>query len=92
MQLYCPVYALSHTYIQILKIGYSDGHHRADDDDFTSGGQCEDGLKMIIAIGETESVTSGNRYGNSSQGSDPSPPTATQLAGEQVQLQDLICA
>ena len=43
-------------------LGYSDGGFRANDDTFTSGGQCEDGLKMIIAIGEVEVPTSdGNK-------------------------------
>ena len=37
---------------------------------------------MIIAIGETESVTSGNRHSISSHDPGPSPPTATQLAGD----------
>ena len=59
---------------------------RVDNDDFTSGGQCEDGLKMIVVIGETEFVISGNRYDGDNLGHDPDPPPPTQLAaaGEQV--------
>ena len=33
-------------------LGYSDGSLRANDATFTSGGQCEDGLKMIFVIGQ----------------------------------------
>ena len=41
---------------------------------------------MIVVIGETEFVTSGNRYDGGSLGHDPDPPPPTQLAaaGEQV--------
>ena len=43
-------------------LGYSDGRFRANDNIFASGGQCEDGLKIIIAIGEVEVPTSdGNK-------------------------------
>ena len=38
-------------------IGYSEGSFRANDATFTSGGQCEDGLKMILLIGEFEVPT-----------------------------------
>lgn len=38
---------------------YSEGDFRALDHTFTSGGQCEDGLKMIIVIGEASVPTSG---------------------------------
>ena len=38
-------------------LGYSEGRLRANDATFPSGGQCEDGLKMIIAIGEVEVPT-----------------------------------
>jgi hypothetical protein len=38
-------------------LGYSDGTLRANDHTFTSGGQCEDGLKMIFVIGELEVPT-----------------------------------
>ena len=41
-------------------IGYSDGNVRANADGiFTSGGQCEDGLRMIIVI-IGEPISSGN--------------------------------
>ena len=50
--------------IIILFIGYSEGRLRGNDDTFISGGQCEDGLKMIIAIGDVEVPTvGGNPYG-----------------------------
>ena len=63
-------------------IGYSNGSFRRDDQNFTSGGQCESGLKMIIAIGETEFSTSDNRSGGDSSRHDPGPPLPpTQLAG-----------
>ena len=52
-------------------IGYSDGSFRADDEDLASGGQCDGGLKMIIAIGETEFSTSGNRSGDDNPCHDP---------------------
>ena len=39
-------------------LGYSEGEFRANDHAFTSGGQCEDGLKMIIVIGDIEVPTS----------------------------------
>ena len=39
-------------------LGYSEGSLRANDATFTSGGQCEDGVKMIIAIEEIEVPTS----------------------------------
>ena len=43
-------------------LGYSEGSFRANDDTFTSGGQCEDGLKMILLIGELEvPTTKGNK-------------------------------
>ena len=46
-------------------LGYSDGRLRDNDATFTSGGQCEDGLKMIIIIGEVEVPTSdGNKNHN----------------------------
>ena len=35
-------------------LGYSDGEFRANDATFTSGGQCEDGLRMIITIGDVD--------------------------------------
>ena len=38
-------------------LGYSDGSLRANDATFTSGGQCEDGLKMIFVIGRLEVST-----------------------------------
>ena len=38
-------------------IGYSEGSLRANDATFTSGGQCEDGLKMIFVIGRLEVST-----------------------------------
>ena len=41
-----------------LVIGYSEGEFRANDRTFTSGGQCEDGLKMMVIIGEVEVPTS----------------------------------
>ena len=47
-------------------IGYSDGRHILNDDNFTSGGQCEDGLKMIILIGDSEvEVLTSESDGNS---------------------------
>ena len=64
------------------EIGYSDGSFRADDEDLASGGQCEGGLKMIIAIGEPEFLTSGNRSGGDNPRHDPGPSLPpTQLAG-----------
>ena len=38
--------------LHYLIIGYSEGSFRANDATFTSGGQCEDGLKMIFVIGQ----------------------------------------
>ena len=35
-------------------LGYSDGEFRANDATFTFDGQCEDGLRMIIAIGDVD--------------------------------------
>ena len=56
-------------------IGYSEGRLRANDDTFTSGGQCEDGLKMIIAIGDVEVPTVGvNGLGGNSHSPDPMSP------------------
>lgn len=46
-------------------IGYSEGRFRGGDATFTSGGQCENGLKMIFVIGEAKVPTSG--------GNDPGP-------------------
>ena len=54
-------------------LGYSDGEFRANDITFTSGGQCEDGLRLIIVIGDIEVLTSGGNSGGTRQG--PSPPS-----------------
>ena len=62
-------------------IGYSDGYFRANDDSFASGGQCESGLKMIMAIGKTPLD---NRYDSGSTSHYETEPFATpptQLAG-----------
>ena len=44
--------------ITLIWLGYSEGSLRANDTTFTSGGLCEDGVKVIIAIGEIEVPTS----------------------------------
>ena len=59
-------------------LGYSGGELRGNDELYNSGGQCEDGLKMIIIIGETEVPTLGASYG-SDQG--PGPPTTPTSLG-----------
>ena len=52
--------------------GYSGGEFRANDDTFTSGGQCEGGIKMIIAIGDVEVPTVGGKdLGDNPHGPDP---------------------
>jgi hypothetical protein len=38
-------------------LGYSEGSFRANDNTFTSGGQCEDGLKIVFVIGELKAST-----------------------------------
>ena len=43
--------------LKVCYIGYSEGSFRANDATFTSGGQCEDGLKMIFVIGRLEVLT-----------------------------------
>ena len=48
-------------------LGYSDGEFRANDATFTFGGQCEDGLRMIIIIGDTEVPTSSGNGGGGIQ-------------------------
>ena len=55
-------------------IGYSDGSFRRDDDTFTSGGQCEDGLKMILVIGDAEFLTSGDGIRDGTPHHSPGPP------------------
>ena len=58
-------------------IGYSEGSFRANDNTFTSGGQCEDGLKMIFAIGQAPEPPvdgSGNDSGGNQDGDTGQPP------------------
>ena len=50
--------------ITLTWLGYSEGNFRANDRTFTSGGQCEDGVKMIIAIEEIEVPTSDGKKKN----------------------------
>ena len=50
--------------ITLTWLGYSVGSLRANEATFTSGGQCEDGVKMIIAIGEIEVPTSDGKKKN----------------------------
>ena len=38
-------------------LGYSEGNFRANDATFTSGGQCDDGVKMIVIIAEASVPT-----------------------------------
>ena len=63
-------------------LGYSNGEFRAGDGDYLSGGQCEDGLKMIIVIGQTEVPTSGGNGG----GQGPGSPLPTQLATGETEV------
>ena len=65
-------------------IGYSDGGFRSDDDTFISGGQCESGLKMIMAIGKTplNDRYSGDSTSYHEMESFATPPT--QLAGKAI--------
>ena len=65
-------------------LGYSNGELRRNDGDHLSGGQCEDGLKMIIVIGDTEVPTSGGTGG----GQGPGSPAPTQL-GRQFNIENL---
>ena len=58
-------------------IGYSEGSFRANDNTFTSGGQCEDGLKMIFAIGYAPVPPAdggGDDSGGNQDGSTGQPP------------------
>ena len=44
----------------ILKLGYSNGQPRdANNPSISSGGQCTDGLKMVVLIGEVTNPTPG---------------------------------
>lgn len=51
--------------------GYSNGSFRRSDADFTSGGQCDGGLKMIIVIGEFEFL--GDKKGGGNPLHSPGP-------------------
>ena len=62
-------------------IDYSDGSFRRDDDTFTSGSQCEDGLKMILVIGDAEFLTSGDGISDGIPHHSPGPPLTTQPTG-----------
>lgn len=47
------MYLITRVYGNVTTVGYSTGVAKdAADKDITSGGQCENGLKMVVLIGE----------------------------------------
>jgi hypothetical protein len=56
--------------------GYSEGSFRRNDETFTSGGQCEDGLKMIFVIGEATVPTVDDSGGNPHVTAGSPPPNS----------------
>ena len=71
---YFIFYSLACLISSFLK-GYSGGEFRANDATFTSGGQCEGGVKMMIVIGDVEVPTvGGNGPGDYPHSPDPTSP------------------
>ena len=71
-------------------IGYSEGSFRANDATFTSGGQCEDGLKMIFVIGQAPVPPVGGGGGGDNSGGNQhggtGPPSTPNNGGRELTM------